>query len=164
MHDGKEQQAQRIYQYMTLLALDLFARIIAMWIDAGPPFSALFTLWLSMMAAVGLASRSGLLATGDVERVVNAIQHTIAVPPDEVMVDSAVRRKVLRKVAPLATGAQNIHHRVHDRPHVGPSLATAGLGRRNQWCNTRPLVIREVARVSQVIAIVFQPVLKRPHR
>ena len=26
-------------------------------IDADPPFSALFTLWLSMMAAVGLASR-----------------------------------------------------------------------------------------------------------
>jgi hypothetical protein len=58
MHDGKEQQAQCIYQNMTLLALDLFARIIAMRIDAGPPFSALFTLWLSMMAAVGLASRS----------------------------------------------------------------------------------------------------------
>jgi hypothetical protein len=58
VHDGKEQQAQRIYQYMALLALDLFARIIAMRIDAGPPFSALFTLWLSMMAAVGLASRS----------------------------------------------------------------------------------------------------------
>jgi hypothetical protein len=29
---------------MALLALDLLARIIAMWIDAGPPFSALFTL------------------------------------------------------------------------------------------------------------------------
>src|ERR1700730_12461645 len=28
--------------------------IIAMRIDAGPPFSALFTLWLSIMAAVGL--------------------------------------------------------------------------------------------------------------
>ena len=26
-------------------------------VDAGPPFSPLFTLWLSMMAAVGLASR-----------------------------------------------------------------------------------------------------------
>ena len=26
--------------------------------DAGPPFSALFTLWLSMIQAVGLASRS----------------------------------------------------------------------------------------------------------
>jgi hypothetical protein len=27
-------------------------------IDTGPPFSALFTLWLLMMQAVGLASRS----------------------------------------------------------------------------------------------------------
>ena len=58
MNDGVEQQAQRIYENMALLALDLFARIIAMRIDAGPPFSALFTLWLSMIAAVGLASRS----------------------------------------------------------------------------------------------------------
>ena len=58
MNDGMEQQTQRIYEKMALLALDLFACIIAMRIDAGPPFSALFTLWLSMMAAVGLASRS----------------------------------------------------------------------------------------------------------
>jgi len=58
MNDGVQQQTQRIYQNVALLALDLFARIIAMRIDADPPFSALFTLWLSMMAAVGLASRS----------------------------------------------------------------------------------------------------------
>ena len=58
MHDGVEQQTQRIYQYMALFAFDLFPRIIAMRIDASPPFSALFTLWLSIMAAVGLASRS----------------------------------------------------------------------------------------------------------
>src|SRR5215510_8624490 len=58
MDDGVEQQTQRIYQNVALLALDLLARIIAMRIDAGPPFSALFTLWLSRMAAVGLASRS----------------------------------------------------------------------------------------------------------
>jgi hypothetical protein len=38
---------------MALLTLDLFACIVAMRIDAGPPFSALFTLWLSMMQAVG---------------------------------------------------------------------------------------------------------------
>lgn len=42
---------------MSLLAFDLLARVIAMGIDAAPPFSALFTLWLSMTAAVGLASR-----------------------------------------------------------------------------------------------------------
>jgi len=58
MNDGMEQQTQRIYENVALLAFDLLARIIAMRIDAGPPFSALFTLWLSMMAAVGLASRS----------------------------------------------------------------------------------------------------------
>jgi CubicO group peptidase (beta-lactamase class C family) len=53
-----KQQTHRVYENMALLALDLFARIIAMRINAGPPFSALFTLWLSMMAAVGLASRA----------------------------------------------------------------------------------------------------------
>ena len=58
MNDGVEQQTQRIYENMAFLAFDFLARIIAMRIDAGPPFSALFTLWLSMMAAVGLASRS----------------------------------------------------------------------------------------------------------
>src|SRR5215467_14986855 len=58
MNDGVQQQAQCIYENMALLALDLLARVIARRIDAGPPFSALFTLWLSMMATVGLASRS----------------------------------------------------------------------------------------------------------
>ena len=58
MNDHVQQQAQRIYENMALLALDLFARVIAMRIDTGPPFSALFTLWLSMMAALGLTSRS----------------------------------------------------------------------------------------------------------
>ena len=58
MNDGVQQQTHRVYENMAFLTLDLFPRIIAMRIDAGPPFSALFTLWLSMMAAVGLASRS----------------------------------------------------------------------------------------------------------
>src|SRR5215471_12997678 len=93
----------------------------------------------------------------------NAIQHTIALPPDKIAVHRAVRRKVLRQIAPLATGTQDIHHPVHGRPHVDPALATAGLGRRNQWFNIRPLVIRQIARVSQVITIVFCSVLKRPH-
>ena len=57
MDDGVQQQTQRVYENVALLAFDFLARIIAMRIDAGPPFSALFTLWLSMMAAVGLASR-----------------------------------------------------------------------------------------------------------
>lgn len=53
-----QQQAYRVDQNMPLLTFDLFASIIAGWIDRGPPFSAPFTLWLSMTQAVGLASRS----------------------------------------------------------------------------------------------------------
>ena len=58
MNDRMQQQAYRIDENMPLLAFDLLARVIAGRINAGPPFSAPFTLWLSMMQAVGLASRS----------------------------------------------------------------------------------------------------------
>jgi hypothetical protein len=50
-----QQQAQRINENVALLALDQLARIVPMRIDARPPFSALFTLWLSTIQAVGLA-------------------------------------------------------------------------------------------------------------
>lgn len=57
MHQGMEQQTLRVYQDVALLALDLLARIKARRSNAAPPFSAPLTLWLSMIAAVGLASR-----------------------------------------------------------------------------------------------------------
>ena len=57
MDDRVQQKPLRIYKDMPLLSLDLLAGVIARRIDLDPPFSALFTLWLSMMAAVGLASR-----------------------------------------------------------------------------------------------------------
>jgi len=46
---------------VTLLALDLLSGIEPARIDRDPPFSALLTLWLSMMAAVGLTLRSACL-------------------------------------------------------------------------------------------------------
>ena len=57
MNQGMQQQAYRVDKDMPLLALDLLPRIIPARVDAKPPFSALLTLWLSMIAAVGLASR-----------------------------------------------------------------------------------------------------------
>lgn len=56
--DGVQEQALGIDENVPLLALDQLARIKAGRIAARPPFSALFTLWLSMMQAVGLVSRS----------------------------------------------------------------------------------------------------------
>ena len=57
MDECVHQEALRVDQNVPLLALDLLSRIVAVRIVA-PPFSALLTLWLSMMAAVGEASRS----------------------------------------------------------------------------------------------------------
>ena len=57
MHDGMHQQALRVDQDVALLAPDLLAGVKAMPVRA-PPFSALLTLWLSMIPTVGLASRA----------------------------------------------------------------------------------------------------------
>jgi hypothetical protein len=46
MNDCVEQQTHGVYENVALLALDLLGRIVAVRIDARPPFSALFTLWL----------------------------------------------------------------------------------------------------------------------
>src|SRR5882672_5233275 len=80
-----------------------------------PPFFGAFHALAIDNGGGGAGFSFRLFAACDVERVMNAIQHTIALPPNEVVVDRAVRRKVLWKVAPLATGAQAIHHPVHDR-------------------------------------------------
>ena len=54
--DGQD-QAEGIDEEVALLAFDLLARVIARRVDVRPPFSALFTLWLSITAALGEASR-----------------------------------------------------------------------------------------------------------
>jgi hypothetical protein len=54
--DAVHQQALCVDEEMPLLALDLLPGIETMRVR-DPPFSALLTLWLSIMAAVGLASR-----------------------------------------------------------------------------------------------------------
>jgi len=38
------QQALRVDEDVALLAVDLLARVVARWVDAGRPFSALLTL------------------------------------------------------------------------------------------------------------------------
>ena len=51
--DHAEQQARGVDRDMPLAALDLLCRIPA----ARPPFSVVFTLWVSITAALGLGSR-----------------------------------------------------------------------------------------------------------
>ncbi len=57
VNDRVEDQTEGIDEKVALLALDLLARVIARRVDARPPFSAPFTLWLSIAPALGEASR-----------------------------------------------------------------------------------------------------------
>jgi hypothetical protein len=62
LHRGRvdhhaEQQPKRVGQDMALASDGLLARIKAGWIERRPPFCAVFAVWLSMIAVVGLGSR-----------------------------------------------------------------------------------------------------------
>ena len=52
-----QQKAKRVDEDVPLAARDFLRAIIALRIERRPPFGVPLTLWLSMMAAVGLASR-----------------------------------------------------------------------------------------------------------
>src|SRR5271157_5184011 len=106
----------------------------------------------------------GLLATLFVERVMDAIQHAINAPVAKVTIDGAARRQILGKIAPLASGAQHVHHGAERLSHVCLAPAASPPRRRNERFDMRPLLIRQVARVSQMITLVFRSVLVRPHR
>ena len=57
MDDDVQQEAERVDQDMALAPSDLLARIKPLRVKRGAPFCAALALWLSMIAAVGLASR-----------------------------------------------------------------------------------------------------------
>src|SRR5438445_2827704 len=60
----------------------------------------------------GVAFR--LLAAFHVECVINAIQHAVALPPNEVVMDCAARRKILPRLPPpLFAGGMNGSTSVH---------------------------------------------------
>ena len=55
--DGEiDQEADRIDGRVAFLAFDFLARVISRRSNLWPPFSALFTVWLSMIASVGAAA------------------------------------------------------------------------------------------------------------
>ena len=57
VHIHVQQQAERIDKDVALATKDFLARVEALEIERGPPFTASSALWGWMMAVVGLASR-----------------------------------------------------------------------------------------------------------
>ena len=141
----------RICRFLPLISLPASTPVR---IDAGSPFFGALDALAIDDAGGGTGFSVRLLAAFGVERVMNAIQRAVAVPPDEVVVDRAAGWKIFRKVAPLAAGAQDIHDPVHHRAQICSPLAAAAPRWRNEPLDKRPLLIRQVARIAQIITIV----------
>ena len=103
-------------------------------------------------------------ATLFIERVVDSFQRAVIRPQIEVVVDRAFRRQVFRDRAPLTAGRENVHQAVHHFPHDHRTLATASLARRDQRFDQPPFVVSQIARISQLAAVITGAVLARPHR
>ena len=100
-----------------------------------------------------------LFATLLIKRVVDPFQCAVIGPQIEVVVDRAFRRQVFRDRAPLTAGRENVHEAVHHLPHDHRALATARLARRDQRFDQSPFVVGQIARISQLAAVVTGAVL-----
>src|SRR5216684_3781633 len=129
-----------------------------------PPFFCAF----HALAVDDGSGRTGFpllaFATLFIERVMDSLQRAVICPQIEVVVDRASRRQVFRDRAPLTSGRENVHEAVHHLPHDHRPLATASLARRDQRFNQSPFVVGQIARISQLAAVVTGSVLAPPLR
>ena len=77
--------------------------------------------------------------------------------------DCAFGWQVLGDVTPLAAGTQDKHDTVEDFAHIDLALAPSTFRFRYQRRDMTPLLVRDIARVSQMIAIVGRAIFLRPH-
>src|SRR5215212_6008959 len=98
-----------------------------------------------------------------VEGKVQAVEHTIAVPAHEPAVHRAARWQVPGQGSPLATGAQQIQHRIEDLAQaLRGGLSLGGLNEERP--HQVPFGIGQVTRVAQTRSVVVASVRGSPHR
>jgi hypothetical protein len=100
--------------------LDLLACVEPDWVSRRPSFCADLALWLSRMAADGLASRPSLPAHRDIESIVNMRQRAVPCPQLEIAVHGTLGGKILRQAAPRATALQHVKQPADHRTDVDP--------------------------------------------
>ena len=128
---------------------------------ASPFFSAFHTLTVDD-AGRGAGFARGFLAALEVERMMDAIQRAVPVPQAEVIMHGASGRQILGQRAPLAAGAENVHHAVDHLADSDAPFAAAALARRDQRLDMRPFRIGQVARITQFVAVVARAVVGSP--
>ena len=123
--------------------------------SSGAPFFRAF----DALAVDDAGGRAGLapdhLSALHVQDVVNAFQRAVVVPQIEIIEERALGWKVFGNIAPLTARAQYIHDPVDDLAHIDFPLSPATLCRGNQRRDVRPLLVRQIARITQLVTIVL---------
>jgi hypothetical protein len=94
---------------------------------------------------------------------VNPIEHAVARPFPEVLIDRRMRRKVFWQLSPLATRAIYITDRVEHLARVCLALAPTGAGQRDHRLDNSPLFVAHITRVTSTPRLVFLALFVAPH-
>src|SRR5215813_369285 len=84
-------------------------------------------------------------------------KHTCAVEFDEIVVCRAFGWKIFRQLAPLAARGQHVQHAVDERAAADAAL------RRQEPLDESVLLVSQIARILETVALTENPVLDRPH-
>ena len=93
----------------------------------------------------------------------DVIEHAVAAPFPEVVVNCGVRRKILRQLPPLAAGAIDVADGVENLAHVGRAAASARTRRREHRLDDRPLLVAQIAWIASAARLVLLAVIVGPH-
>ena len=122
---------------------------------------------LHALAVDDAGRRTGLaldpLTALHTERAMNAIEHAMVGPKIEVIIQCAILWQVLGHVAPLAARAEDVEQATYDLAHIDRVFASAALRGRDQLRDQRPLFLRQVTWIAQLIAVVSGTVFRGPH-
>src|SRR3979490_502935 len=152
-----------IDQNVPFLALGVLSRVIAVRIDRGSSFlRSLYALGINDCRSWTCFTRS-LLTTFHIQRVVHLLQCAVVGPSFEIVVNGALGWQIFRHGAPLAAGAEDVHHPVDGLADVDRAFVAAGLGGWDQRPDLAPLFVAQIALVAQMTAGVALSVLLRPH-
>ena len=98
------------------------------------------------------------------QTMVQALPQAVVAKADEPAIGRLVRRKMLGQQPPRTAAAQHIENRVQHFAHRPMAMATRLGGRRQKRRKNPPFLVAQIAAITQMVAVMPRPCLRRPHR
>jgi|SRR5690242_12360578 hypothetical protein len=93
----------------------------------------------------------------------NTIEHAVARPFPEIIIDRGMRRKIFWQLPPLATRAIDIADCVEHLAHVRLALAPTRATRGDHRLDDSPLLVGDITRITSNWRLVRLALFVRPH-